>query len=471
MKRKTECQRKLNHNSYGPRECDLVVRNTRRSRENLCDIQLELTRVAGLFWVGYGNVQQRWMSETPEKRGDIILASLIHACSAYADLNNARHFCDKETNVESHRRDGQLFLNPLEEMMIQNPTTVAPDTPIYVAHPGWDALTAEKQVASNELEELALAAILAERNRFIGFVLCFTLRPLLDFPLPRINVNHKPAKPKSNSSHPAEDAVRMLYGDEMAEGLKKALRENEKADHIQHKEVYAKRKEMCRTCGKENDTTTKYPRCKRGWDTVQRQVSYCSSECQKIDWKARHKKECGRLLQLEDLTTPAREQLEESPRIGPPISGFKRPAALLCQVSQLNQLSSDYDYLIMEIGPVYFSFNYPPIRTAFRTCRDKALTTGDRRTVAVLTHFLLYVYDHEPRPQKFGVRPKTITDQISNEFNFPEILRAVNEMDQRMYRGESDGLPPLIFDAGVSDAEWMATPAGWVDIGIVPLPS
>ncbi|KAJ7613130.1 hypothetical protein FB45DRAFT_273076 [Roridomyces roridus] len=458
------------------KQCDSEVRNTRALRKTLCEIQMELTRVAAPFSVEQ-ELQQRWMSATPEKRGDLILAALVYTCSTNETLHQARRYCEKEMDVVSHRRDGQLLLDLVEEMMIQNPTATAPETPIYISHPVWDAMAAKHQGAGNR-NEVILTSILAERNMLIAFVLWHTLRSFLDLPLPQIHHSTGTRKPKlrSNVSCPEEELLRVLHGDEAAKGIIKAGRQTARTDHIQRKEAYAKGKQVCHSCKTPNDTTaTKYPRCKRCWDTIQREVFYCSSECQKIDWKAGHKKECGRLLQLEDLTTPAPVPL--TPQIGPPLPGFKRSGPLIFQITQLNQLSPQYDYIIyMEGGRRgYVTFSHPTIGPAFRVCRDKAMTTGDRLVIAKLAHFLILLYRSEPRMQGIGVESYAMVEQLTLEFDFPvpEILRAVEEMEARMNFAHGGRRPPLILEAGISLAEWDAlaiTPA-WVDFGIVPLPS
>ncbi|KAJ7633227.1 hypothetical protein FB45DRAFT_1058174 [Roridomyces roridus] len=454
---------------HGPKQYDGLLRHTRSVRQALCEIQLEMTRDAAPYFVGQDSLQRRWMSATPERRGDLILAALVYTCCAYDILHQARYYCEKELDVESHRRDSRLFLKLLEEMMVQNPTATAPDTPIYISHPVWDALAAEQQVTGHK--ELVLTSILADRNMLIGFVLCFTVRSLLDLPLPKINSTgaHKPVKPKSRVSRPMEDVLRGLYGDETAKGITKAARENEKADHIQRKEAHAKGKQVCQTCKEPNETEIRYPRCKQCWDEVGREVTYCSSKCQKVDWKAGHKKECGRLLHLEDLATSAPEQQSVTPQIGPPLPGFKRSGTLIFQVSELNRLSPEYDYIIfLEYERVYVSFQHPSIRAAFRACRDKAMATGDRHAVAMLGHFLCSFHCDDPRLRMIGVKPGSMMGQLLTEFDFPDIMDEVNKIERQM---QSDGelRSPIILDAGVSAAEWKAMPSTWVDIGIVPV--
>ncbi|KAJ7633200.1 hypothetical protein FB45DRAFT_1148774, partial [Roridomyces roridus] len=287
-----------------PNHQDAMIRCARNMRNTLCDIQAEMTGFAAPFLLG-NNLQQRWMSASPAKRGEIILAGLVAACTCTPGLHMARWYCEKELRVASHRRDGRLFLNLLEEMMVQNgPNVGSPATPTYISHPVWDAIVAHQRQASNATtcEKITLQSLLADRNMLIGFVIHFALCSILDMPsLPGLHqrkYSSKPEKPKSNE---IQDIIRAACGKERSEAFGKAMHQTGKRVYAQYREVHAGGKQFCQTCKRPNDTTTKYPRCRRCWDKMQREVLYCSSECQKIDWKAGHKKECGRSLRLEDL--------------------------------------------------------------------------------------------------------------------------------------------------------------------------
>ncbi|KAJ7618540.1 hypothetical protein FB45DRAFT_1096998 [Roridomyces roridus] len=436
-----------------PQSRDHIIGGIRSMQKNLCRMQVQMTLNAAPFCVG-NELRRRWISASPARRGEIILAGLVSACTSIPEMNEARCCAGKEMSVESHRQNGSLFPDLLEEMMVQNPTLSPADTPNYISHPVWDAIAAEQQSPkTTPCERLALAKILCLRNYLIGFVVYFALCSFLDLPLPELvqtKTGSKPCKPRDKPSQ----ALSMLFGEDS-----EAVKSFRRVAHQMDEGAYAQTMEL-------NETTTKFPRCKRCWDTMQREVLYCSPECQKVDWKAGHKKECGKWLQLEDLTPSNPEQ--PSLRIGPPLTGFKRSGALVFQVAQLNHLSPDYDYIIFSIHDrAYLSFQHPPIRAAFRACRDKALTTGDRRAVAMLAQFLRFVCSHDPRPQNIGVGPGGMMEQMSTEFEFPEIARAVDEMEQQML-SDSAQRPPLILDAGVSVEQWKAIPTTWVDVGIIP---
>ncbi|KAJ7633238.1 hypothetical protein FB45DRAFT_914677 [Roridomyces roridus] len=451
-----------------PKKRDAVIGYIRSMRKTLCDLQAQITHYAAPFFAG-NNLQRRWMSATPAKRGEIILAGLVKACTATASMHMARWYCEKELRVESHRQNGCLFLDLLEEMMVQNPTAGSPNMPTYISNPVWDAIVAQQASNATIPAKTALKSHLADRNMLIGFVVHFALCSILDIALPELySTKSKPDKPTSQDTRLLEKILPVAYNEDTVKAMEKIARQVAKGVYAHQREEYARGKQECETCTKPNDTTTKYPHCKRCWDTMEREVLYCSSECEKVDWKAGHKNECGKLLQLEELTPSTSDH---SPRIGPPLPGFKRSGALLFQVSALNQLSPDYEYLIrVPNAYVYFAFPHPPICAAVRACRDKALSTGDRRAVAMLAHFLFVVCTIDPRPQRIGVDRAVMMGQIMDEFQFPELWCAVAEMAHRMCL-DAGRRPALIVDAGVSVAQWETIPSeAWMDVGIVPVP-
>ncbi|KAJ7633270.1 hypothetical protein FB45DRAFT_1027364 [Roridomyces roridus] len=239
---------------WSPKDRDRLIRYIRGLRECLLYIQVEMTREAAHV-LGQG-LQQGWISTTPERRGEAVLSALVHSCQGLSD--KGRFFCEKELDVESHRRDGQLFLALLQDMMVQNQTTTAPNAPTYISHPAWDALANEVQPSPDQ--KLALATILAERNallgeiltvpfftlfnpsRFAGLFAWSTLRSLLDLPMPETTQSKGPNKPvnrKSTATHPVQSSAGALYGEQAANQIRKAMRENEKALHMQLKEAHA----------------------------------------------------------------------------------------------------------------------------------------------------------------------------------------------------------------------------------------
>ena len=81
---------------------------------------------------------------------------------------------------------------------------------------------------------------------------------------------YKPKRPKSLCFTHA------TYDKETVEGVETTVREVQMGMYTQTREVYDNGKQVCQTCLKLNNTPRKYPRCKRCWDTMQREVLYCS---------------------------------------------------------------------------------------------------------------------------------------------------------------------------------------------------
>ncbi|KAJ7618653.1 hypothetical protein FB45DRAFT_1097287 [Roridomyces roridus] len=246
-----------------PKRRDSAIRNIRCLQKAMCNAQANMNEDDAPSSL---EVQERWMSASPTRRGEIILAGLVAACTTIPTLSEARCLCAKELSVESHRQNGRLFLDLLEEMRAPNLTARHPYTPTYVSHPVWDAIVAsQKSPETTVAAKTALAEILADRNMLIVYVVHFALRTIFDASLPELSQVKTGSKPRNSPETIPPmliDSVRATCGEEVVQQFVKVARRAEKG----------------------------------------RQVSYCSSECQKIDWKASHKKACGKLLQLEDLT-------------------------------------------------------------------------------------------------------------------------------------------------------------------------
>ncbi|KAJ7613074.1 hypothetical protein FB45DRAFT_1009082, partial [Roridomyces roridus] len=314
-----------------PRYRDGLIRCTRTSRRSLCFLQTQMNahslpdfrNTSSLGW------RRRWISATPSERGEAILSGLVAACSPMPILHEARWFCAKELNVESHRQNGQLFIDLWEEMAVEHTSL---DTPNYISSPVWDAImtNTEQQPSTAPIcEKVMLASVLGDRNMLIGFVLYFSFCWFLDLPLPEIQQkkpSYKPKKAKIMELTQASQAkMDAMYGKETTEGVERAFREFGMGMYAQEREVHDNGKQRCQTCLKPNDTKKNYPRCKRCWDVLGREILYCSPDCQRVDWKAGHKKECGKYLQLEDLTPSSPAQ---SPFIGPPLPSSKPSVTL-----------------------------------------------------------------------------------------------------------------------------------------------
>lgn len=127
--------------------------------------------------------------------------------------------------------------------------------------------------------------------------------------------------------------------------------------------------------------------------------------------------------------------IEAVSRIPPATSGFKRSIALLGQIQSLNQTNPP-DYTLHAGTMAYtMDFKNPAVKAAFTECRNRALTTGDRESVATMTHLLCWItLTDKGLLASGGPSSQDIVDQLKREYNFPELSIAVQEMHARTLR-------------------------------------
>jgi hypothetical protein len=120
--------------------------------------------------------------------------------------------------------------------------------------------------------------------------------------------------------------------------------------------------------------------------------------------------------------------------IGAATGSYKRSPSLITQIQRLNKFPN-IDYFITDAEEcIQMDFPDPEAQSLFRKCREKAMATGDRQSVAVLAHFLCWMaIDHKHTIEK-GATPDVIVGQLKKEYLFPELPLAVNEMQQRQNR-------------------------------------
>jgi hypothetical protein len=170
---------------------------------------------------------------------------------------------------------------------------------------------------------------------------------------------------------------------------------------------------------------------------------YSCRECQRADWKPRHKAVCGKPLTLADcessagpktkLTKPDYQYPWEDPelrmeKIGPALDNYKRSPALAYQIYAIHKLEYPMlDYIFFLPSDDIYPFVISDIVTKyhFRQCREEAMTTGNRTAIAILGEFLSYM---QPKSTA-GPTRQNIMKQLSNEFGF-DVNAAVSELDK-----------------------------------------
>ncbi|KAJ7443004.1 hypothetical protein FB451DRAFT_1376829 [Mycena latifolia] len=416
---------------------------------NTCAVQRNITEEA-LRHFTRDNLEARWTEAGADVRRRHILGAMAAVCSKSQNLNKARAYCAPEIRLSRLRLNGKVFLDLLKSLMHEDASFI-PSKPIYVSHPAWDTFAAEQETLNDtEAKKIALAEILLLRTKLICHVVQFTLRSFLGLPPPELSVmkEHKSLEHAKNPLQPFHMAALVeALGPDAAKARANADRDGTKARIEQ-------RRGHCSYLGCNNseppDGSQKFARCKKCFDTMERQVLYCSRTCQTADWKLEHKKVCGKALDFNTISQPVDHPASLSDpdkRIPLPINGYKRSLALTSQVTELNQ-SPTVDYrLHSRMGVRAIDFGAGSyLQVVFRAYRKMAMTTGDRQCVASIAHILCAVFMRTDPADVAPITPTMIVEQLAGEFVFDGLREAVLEM-QELQNQDPLKLPPLLADA------------------------
>ncbi|KAJ7762603.1 hypothetical protein B0H16DRAFT_1529383 [Mycena metata] len=414
-----------------------------------CAVQRSITAEA-LQHFTFDDFEAKWMNAGADVRGKHILNAMADVCSTAANLNKARVYCAPELRLSRLRLDGKVFLNLLKSVMHDDASFI-PSRPIYVSHAGWDMWAAGQRTRnSSEAMKAALAEILILRTKLICHVVQFTMRSFFgeDPPVLFVQKEHKSSEKAKNprrSQQRAEliqtfgpDAAKIRAADEKA-GSKARI-----SQRVAHCSYLG--------CAKSaDDDSVKFPRCKRCFDKLQRQVVYCSRACQMADWKLRHRAVCGKPLDFETAS-----QVFEHPvsapsshsRIGPPVDGYKRSLALALQVTELN-LHPTVDYCLYDCDGELLRYDSGAesyAQVVFRRRRELAMTTGHPGAVALMAHFLCSVFLSMAAGKRRGITSNMIVAQFAREYVMDDVRELVLEAQQLQ---DADPLhrPPLLSEA------------------------
>ncbi|KAJ7275080.1 hypothetical protein C8J57DRAFT_241085 [Mycena rebaudengoi] len=382
------------------------------------------------------------MNAEPALRGKHILIGLTDACSIARNLHDTRIYCGRELRLSHLQGDGRVVLDMLKSIMVEDILKV-PEEPKYIPNTAWDSFAdVQRRSVANDSEKLALASILLLRTKLICHFMHSTIRSFLGLELPEIKVKknrkHNSVAPSILDRDMGISIMEQMLG---RAGAKAAIKDNKDA----WKERQSKRKEYCsyRPCSATNNDEVKFSRCKKCWDEMKREVLYCSVECQKADWKLHHKAICGKQLSFDAISkrvpdpipTPG-ASVSSPPVVGPPIGSYKRSSALMYQIAELKQ-RPECDYVLLSDSlaePIFLDFPDPEAQSLFQKSREKAMTTGDRQSVAVMAHFLCWMTMEDKSVVGKGATANVIVGQMKKEYVFDELHLAVREMQQRQNR-------------------------------------
>ncbi|KZP30700.1 hypothetical protein FIBSPDRAFT_1037968 [Athelia psychrophila] len=367
----------------------------------------------------------KWLAATPAEREPHVLSGLSRACSISPNLNKARMSCYTELRLSYLRDNGQNMLDLLTAITPDSLSNL-PAEPSYVSNKDWDAVSAAHRDSQDDMDKIALAYILALRNKLITYTIQIIIRSFLGLELPKTTLT-KPSRLRDKALSPLEMAeqeqARAYYGEKEAKTLDKEAK-------AAWKERNSNKVRICTKCSTPETVGEVFKRCPSCFK-ISREVLYCSAKCQKEDWKVRHKAVCGKELDLDaahhlGISTSDIPRAAPNAIIGPPSKGFKRPIELLQQISLLEKHPQG-DYAVYR--SVYQNNEntglmayHPSVAARFRTRRNYAMTTGDQESVAYICEHILW--DIEMRGAKDFVTEKVI-QQLSREYAFPGLAQAL----------------------------------------------
>ncbi|KAK7462259.1 hypothetical protein VKT23_007860 [Stygiomarasmius scandens] len=420
-----------------------------------CEIQHRIG-VKTIDALSGADFERRWVEGTDAvTRKKHALRALSNAGSLARNLNLARLYSLDILRVEYLGGDGQVLIDLLKAITPDD-ISVVPKEPYYFPEKTWDGLLAEKEGGSNEFEKYTVKEVLILRTKLIYLVVEGMMDSFLDKPLPTVLVQ-KVRNQRSPSERRGDNGqfwkeMKMMWGEQEGKGKG---REELNA----WKDRKSRRGIQCHNCQKEEKEGEKFSHCSKCWQDVQRDVRYCSKECQRQDWRIRHKAICGKSVDTVDEAVKASVPKTKLPaptsrQIGPPVDGYKRSPLLVGHIRQLD-MNPKIDFVLC-IGPNTFvdiDCPYPPIQKLFRAARDKAMTTGDKETTAQLCHYTVWFLRAKWFDRERGFDFDAMIDRMEKEFEFPELRKAMLEMQSRQWADGQLRRPPLL--QSLSPIEWI----------------
>ncbi|KAK7063562.1 hypothetical protein R3P38DRAFT_2819103 [Favolaschia claudopus] len=370
-------------------------------------------------------------------REEHILEGLGQSCRL--DGGFSRVFCPELTLPFLQRGGGQGFLDLLRHFTLDDYSQI-PKKPIYLDTVHWYPVDPAVLNANPELRtafELADANFNVERSYLMSHTMHATMCIFLGLgdpnapQPPRTEVSRGVAKSKL-FGEVAEKIMGHVYGSAGKKEWKREQKEH-KAVPIKKEEPGAQRFMCCRACT----------------DKVGRKVYYCSRQCQRDDWKARHKQICGKAMTVKECEETANllpkpeVSAAISKLVGPPEKGFKR------LLNEFGGAGTDYILITRTMRRLRINIEDEGEKNAFRRFRELALSTGERRAVAALGQFLVKgpggTYAKKfggPHAAlggpvvQLGLDRQDAFDQLQREYEF-DVKSAVEQLERK--RG-NDGM-------------------------------
>ncbi|KAF5344275.1 hypothetical protein D9758_012334 [Tetrapyrgos nigripes] len=402
----------------------------------------------------YTDFEKGWLEAKVADRRKHIFTALTNAGSQAETLTQARAYCGDILLVDRLSKDGRTLLDLLRAAIPGDLDPNAPPaTPYYFPEPTWDKVRTEYEQSSNfnQLEKYTFKEMLLLRTKLIWAMNSFKGDPLPNLLLAKER-GAQTATEKREEQKKFLNEMKAKYG--AKEG---ALRARERLA------VMKEKKYACSHCKRPEAEGQKYQRCKPCWEKVQRIVLYCSVDCQKADWKPRHKAICGKFADSIDeairlSSLPGKALNETLPpsvsQVGPPVDGYKRSPLLVAHIIDLNH-NPDADFIV-HFGPGPDDFDevyvFPPMQKVFLEAREKAMTTGDKETVVKLCHFVVWLCKADKHDEVDEWDLEEIIRHMEKEFEIPDLKKELREL-QAQQDADRCRRPPLALS--LSSVEWM----------------
>ncbi|KAJ6617413.1 hypothetical protein B0H10DRAFT_2033296 [Mycena sp. CBHHK59/15] len=255
---------------------------------SLCD---SLTRLSEYAVTSHAtrDLRNKWLSSSDSVRQVHILDGLARACRV---MDSFRWLCEELTLPWLQRGEGQGFLDLLQHFTLDDFSRV-PEKPIYLKSRHW--YPADPDAEPKRAYELADAMFNVQRSWLIGYTLTETLRSFHEIPQEKVSKGQQFVKrsvARSRLGQVAQEFEELTSGSAAAkEKFRKIVRETKGLHHVA----------VCENCrNREIPGGQRYMRCKPCMENVSRQIYYCSRQCQREDYKPRHKRICGKPLTVKD---------------------------------------------------------------------------------------------------------------------------------------------------------------------------
>ncbi|KAF9042602.1 hypothetical protein BDZ89DRAFT_1156185 [Hymenopellis radicata] len=430
-----------------------------------CEIQY---RVGVRAMHYYERLETAWMNSTRQERRKHVLIGMSTVCSKARNLNDARGYCGDYVRLEKLSREPATFLDFLKTLILDDLSKV-PGTPRYIPHAEWDRYSAKIEKSGTEMEKICMRYLIILRTKLIYMVLEFSFLSFLGEPLPELTVLKQRGGPEPDDTAgiPLEVLKKMRELNLGKQQSKKVIKE----DKIAQKARASKREVICTGCPKMQGPGESFQQCQRCKERMDRDIPYCSRECQVNHWK-HHKIICGKPMNLETaiasaipkVTPPGQEPSSPngeadgalSPNVPPPKDGFKRSFALMKHVQYLNKYPK-VD-LVVRTGPAsanvtQIDIPYPPVQSMFRIVRDAAMTTGSLIAVAMVCHYVAWFFVAKGMEGTYDI--DCIAEQMAKEWETPveELKRTVLELHE-VYLEEPYNRPPIM--SNLDPRHWAA---------------